>query len=330
MTSLDVKKANLSDRLEKDFISIVVPAFNESENILVLYERVRNTLGKMEVDWEIVIVDDHSADNTFEIIKNTASKDPNVHGVRLAKNSGSDMAMMCGFRASRGDCAITLAADLQDPPELIPSLVAQWKEGAQVVGAVRAGREGVSMTYKIFAKLFYLMMRKVFGVKETPEDGAVDFFLLDRSVLEALARFKEGNMSLGFLIPWLGFKQKYITYIKEARLHGTTSWTLPKIAKRIVDSISFFSFMPIRAISFIGMLVALLGFAYAVVVITLALKGVSVSGWASLMVVVLVLGGTQMLMMGTLGEYLWRALEAARGRPQYLVEEKTQNLDRLL
>ena len=304
-------------------LSLVTPAYNEAENLPLLYGRLSAVLNPLDVDWEWIVVDDHSADATFGTVAEIALRDPHVRAVRFARNFGSHKAILCGLDHARGDCAVVLAADLQDPPETIPTLLAKWREGAQVVWAARAGREGERAATVGFARLYYLLMRHVVGMKEMPSMGA-DFFLIDRAVTDALRQFNESNASILALITWMGFRQTTITYEKRAREHGRSGWSLEKKLKLALDSITSFTYLPIRLMSYVGLVVALLGFLYAVVVVINALAGRPVQGWASLMVVLLVIGGIQMLMLGVLGEYLWRALDEARQRPRYLIEAATK------
>jgi dolichol-phosphate mannosyltransferase len=218
---------------------------------------------------------------------------------------------------------------LQDPPETLPALVAQWRAGAQVVWAVRARREGEKASTVGFARLYYFLMRRVVGLKEMSVTGA-DFFLLDRRVVDALRPFNETHVSIMALITWMGFRQASITYDKQARIHGHSGWSLDKKLKLALDSITSFSYLPIRLMSYLGFIVSVIGFLYAGVVISNALVGKPPQGWSSLMVVVLIVSGIQMLMMGVLGEYLWRALDEARRRPRYLIEATTEmNCDNL-
>jgi polyisoprenyl-phosphate glycosyltransferase len=205
---------------------------------------------------------------------------------------------------------------------VIPGLLAEWRAGAQIVWAVRAGREGESAATIGFSRLYYFLMRRVVGMAEMPPTGA-DFFLADRVVLDAFARFRETNTSLFALLTWMGFRQASVLYVKQSRLHGRSNWTLGKKVKLVLDSVTSFTYMPIRAMSCLGVSVALLGFLYAGSVVRDAWTGHPADGWASLMIVVLVLGGTQMLMMGVLGEYLWRTFDESRRRPSYLVEAVT-------
>ncbi len=303
-------------------LSVVTPAYNEARNLPLLYERLAQVLDNAGLKWEWIVVDDHSSDETFAVVAEMAKYDPRVHAIRFARNFGAHKAVTCGFNHARGHCAVNIAADLQDPPEILPELLKKWYAGAQVVWAVRARREGEKVSTLGFSRLYYFLMRRVIGMKEIPATGA-DFFLIDRRVVKALRQFKESNASLMSLITWMGFRQATITYDKQARLHGHSGWSLEKKLKIVLDSITSFSYLPIRLMSYLGFIVALAGFLYAGLVIKNALAGLPPTGWSSLMVVVLVVGGIQMLMMGVLGEYLWRALDESRRRPRYLVEATT-------
>ena len=256
------------------------------------------------------------------MLKGLAAADSHVKALRFARNFGSHVAIFCGIQEARGDAIVVLAADLQDPPEIIASLVNKWRQGgAQIVWAVRGRREGERATTLGFARLYYWLMRRMGSTGPAAETGS-DFFLVDRAVADALNQFNESHANLFALLAWMGFRQDSVVYDKEQRLHGRSGWTLEKKLKLVIDSVTSFTYFPIRAMSYLGFLVALLGFAYAAVVAANAFAGNPVEGWSSLMVVVLVVGGMQMLMMGVLGEYLWRALAEARRRPRYVVEDR--------
>ena len=303
-------------------LSVVTSAYNEAENLPLFYERLANAPKSCGVEWEWIVIDDHSSDKTFTIMADIANRDSRVHAIRLAKNSGSHIASICGLFHAKGDCAVIMAADLQDPPEVIPALLKKWLAGAQVVWAVRARREGEKASTIGSSRLYHVLMRHIVGLKEMSPTGA-DFFLLDRQVLDAFLEFKERNVSVLALISWMGFRQETITYDKQARLHGHSGWTLKKKLKLLVDSITSFTYLPIRLMSYLGLVVACVGFIYAGLVIANAVSAHPVEGWSSLMVVILIIGGIQMLMMGVLGEYLWRTLDESRGRPRYLIEATT-------
>ncbi len=313
--------ADQRDASRPALLSIVSPAYCEAENLPELYRRIKAVMDGLSLEWEWVILDDHSPDETFDVVRALAARDERVRGLRLARNSGSHIALSCALNEARGDCAVALAADLQDPPETIPELLDRWREGAHVVWAARGQREGESWTTVRLSRIYHWLMRRVVGFDEIPSEGA-DFFLLDRRVLEAFSRFDEKNVSILTLITWMGFRQTTITYTKEERRHGRSGWTLNAKLKLLVDSITSFSYVPIRAMSYLGFLVAFGGFVYAAVVVYNAVAGSPPPGWSALMVVVLLLGGTLMLMMGVLGEYVWRALDEAKHRPRFIVEDE--------
>ena len=302
-------------------ISIVTPAFNEAGSLPAFYSALLHALDQSPCYWEWIVVDDHSRDGTWQVLQELAAKEPRLKALRLARNSGSHTALACGLQRARGGCAVVLAADLQDPPETIPALLEKWRAGAKIVWAVREGREGESAATKGFAWLYYGIMRRFVGISEMPATGA-DFFLLDRRVIDVLNVFKEANVSLMALLTWMGFRQDRILYVKQARQHGQSGWNMEKKLKLVVDSVTSFTYKPIRFMSYAGFIVAFLGFLYALVVIGYRLVfQTQVPGYPSLIVTMLVIGGLQMIMMGVLGEYVWRALDEARNRPRFIIED---------
>jgi glycosyltransferase involved in cell wall biosynthesis len=303
-------------------VSVVTPVFNEAQNLPVLYERLKTVFSALDLDWEWVLVDDRSTDGSFSVIQGLAKESPvgRIKGYRFARNSGSHTAIMCGFENASGRCAIILAGDCQDPPETIPGLLGEWRKGHSVVWAVRRKRKGESPKNLAFARLYYWLMRRFVGIRNMPDSGA-DFFLLDRRAMDSVIRYREQNVSVLALLSWIGFSQGYIEYDKEERLHGTSGWNLEKKLKLVADSVTSFTYAPVRFMSYLGFLVGGLGFCYAALVVYNAItSGMAPEGWSSLMVVVLIMGGAQMIMMGVLGEYLWRALDESRRRPRYIVE----------
>jgi polyisoprenyl-phosphate glycosyltransferase len=303
-------------------LSIVVAAYNEEGSLPLLCARLR------ALDWpalrlepEFLFVDDHSRDKTPGILAALAAGDPRVKVLRLSRNFGSHKAFTAGLEHCTGDGAVILAADLQDPPEAIPELVGKWRGGARVVWAVRGGREGESLPTRLLSRLYYRLMRRYAEV-QPPERGA-DFLLLDRRVIEALRAAPEKNTSLLSLIQWMGFEEDHITYTKAARHTGRSKWTLRKKLKLAVDSFVSFSYAPVRLASAFGLVFALSGFLYAGVIAVRAFAlGSPVQGWSSLMCVLLIVSGVQLVMLGILGEYLWRTFDETRGRPRYIVEKR--------
>lgn len=314
-------KKTSTEEKTNPLLSVITPMFNERENVEILHKRLSDALDAEGIEWEWIVVDDHSGDDTFSKVRKIASVRKNVRGVRFAGNTGSHMALACGLNLARGRCSIVLAADLQDPPELIPELLQKWREGARVVWAARKNREGAGIHEKAPSRGYYWILRNFVGIDNIPPTGA-DFFLLDQRVTNALKLYGETNVSILALIAQMGFRQEVVHYDKERREWGQSGWTLSKKVKLLLDSIIAFTFKPIRFMSYFGFCIALAGFVFAIQVIVNALTGTPSEGWSSLMVVTLVVGGTQMVMLGILGEYLWRTLDESRNRPRFLIEEE--------
>jgi len=306
-------------------LSYVLPAFAEAANLALLLPRLL-TQAHLAEQLEVVVVDDHSPDDTFGVVREWAARDPRIRGVRLARNSGSHMAILCGLQAASGEALIVLAADGQDPPEATEGLLAAWSDGAQVVWAVRDSREDASLGSRIASRLYYALMNRLSSVR-LPPTGA-DFFLLDRRVLGALLAIPEHNVSIFALVVSLGFRQQEIPYSKQSRLSGRSKWTLRRKIRLLVDSLVGFSTLPLRLATGLGFAYALGGFLYATLLVANRLSDgallgeVALGGWSALMVVLLVSSGSIMIVLGIFGEYLWRALEEVRGRPRFLVEDE--------
>jgi polyisoprenyl-phosphate glycosyltransferase len=297
-------------------LSILTPAFNEAANLEQLYRRVSATMTQLGVDWEWLIVDDHSRDDTFAVIRRLADADSRVRGIRLARNSGSHLAITCGLHQVSGDAAVMMAADLQDPPETLGSMLAQWRDGARVVWAVRRVRPG-ERHHAGFAAVYYWIMRRVVGMKEMPARGA-DFFLVDRQVIDAFREFRERNVSVLALITSLGFRQDYIEYDKQPRAAGQSGWTLTRKIKLVIDSVTGFSEAPIRFCLYTGLVLIVLG-----VMMLASLAVGSGLGIRLVLAIIVGLSGLQLVATAIVGEYVWRTLDEARRRPAYLIEATT-------
>jgi dolichol-phosphate mannosyltransferase len=297
-------------------ISIITPAYNEASNLPLLYERILRAMLLAGVDWEWVIVDDHSADGTFGAIEQLAICDARVRGIRLSRNCGSHVAITCGLHQVTGEAAMMMSADLQDPPEMVGPMLERWRGGAQVVWAARRRRSGTRI-HAAFAALYYWMMRNMIGMKDMPSHGA-DFFLIDRAVIDAFRKFPERNVSVLALITWLGFRQEHLDYDKQPRAGGRSGWTLARKINLVLDSITGFSDFPIRFCSYGGLTLMAIGGVTGIVGLT-RLPGLG----AALLLVVAVLvglGGLQLFALGLVGQYVWRGLEESRRRPPYLIE----------
>lgn len=303
-------------------LTVVTPAYNEAPNLPLLYEKLGSILDGL-VAWEWIVVDDHSRDETFNVAAALAAKDCRVRCVRFSRNFGSHRAILCGLERMRGECAVVMAADLQDPPEIVPQLIAKWKEGIKVVWAVRSKREGISAWSLFMSRAYNFMMRRFVGLKDMPAEGA-DFMLLDRRVAEALREFNEKHFSVFAMITWMGFPQAGVIYDKKARLHGKSGWSLEQKLKLALDSIVSFSYMPMRLISGLGFLSTLAGTAW-LLFLTLMPPVLDLGdGWTKFVAALLIVSGLQWMMMGVLGEYLWRALDEARQRPRFIIEKTSE------
>jgi glycosyltransferase involved in cell wall biosynthesis len=305
----------------KPELSIILPVYNEQSSIAVLLERLEKLLqNAVDIKAEIIFVDDHSTDDSPGLLKAACQKNEGYRYLRLARNSGSHVAILAALQHARGDCAVFLASDLQDPPELIPRMLELWRMGSHVVWAVREYREGISWFERFLAGAFYRLLNRFGDVKLSPQGS--DFALLDRKVVDALIESVGSNPSLGGEIARLGFRQARVPYTKEKRQFGQSKYNLERRLKAFADAFVSFSFKPLRAMSYLGMSCSFIGFLYAMIIIIQRFTiSTPVMGWASLMVVVLVVGGIQMTMLGVIGEYLWRTLEESRRRPQFFLED---------
>jgi dolichol-phosphate mannosyltransferase len=304
----------------RPLLSIVVPVFNERGNLPRFHQEVAAVMRELaEYDCEIVFVDDGSRDDSFAVIEELRVRDPRISAIRFPRNFGSHIAIAAGIDHCRGDAAVVLAADLQDPPQLIREFVARWREGYDVVWGARTGRDDGAIR-GMAMNAFYRAVRR-FAIPTYPKGGTGSFCLIARPALEAFRRCNERNRLTFGLIAWAGFRETEVPYFRPQRLVGASSWTPAKMIKAAVDMFVSFSLLPIRLISLFGITVSALSFLFGFyVLINKLLFGVRVLGWTSVMLAVLVLGGVQLVMIGVLGEYLWRILDEARARPLYVVE----------
>ncbi len=301
-------------------ISIVVPVYFNAETLPDLLRRFQAVAeGLSHYAWEVVFVDDGSGDDSFGVLKKLVAGEPRIRALRLSRNFGSNAAILAGLNCAKGDAVVVISADLQDPPEAIPALVAKWEEGNQVVMAARQSRQDPFLT-RLMANWTNRMIRR-YIFPEFPPNG-FDFMLIDRRVRDELVRMNERNSFIFGQTLWVGFKRAVIPYNRAERTDGESRWTLTKKIKYLIDIFTAFSYLPVRVASALGALLALSGFLYAVFIVCFWLFGsVPIAGWASLIVIVLIAAGTQLLILGVLGEYLWRALDGSRNRPVFVVAE---------
>src|SRR5215471_19210177 len=306
--------------MSKPLLAIVVPVFNERDNLERFHEQVTAVMRDLaDYDWEFVFVDDGSRDGSFGVLSTLHERDERVTALRFPRNFGSHVAIAAGIDRARGDAAVIMAADLQDPPSLIRDFVARWRDGYDVVWGARSGRDDGAFRAWAMGR-FYTMVRR-HAIPTYPKGGTGSFCLITKPVMDAFRQMNERNRLTFGLIAWAGFRETQVPYHRPRRLVGASSWTIGKMLKAAVDTFVSFSFLPIRAISYFGLVVSAISFLFGFYVLVNKLAfGTRVEGWTSVMLAVLLLGGVQLVMIGVLGEYLWRALDEARGRPLYIVE----------
>ncbi len=304
------------------FVSIIVPVYNNAPSLPDLLGQFQELALRNEHDqFEFVFVDDGSYDNSLEVLSALLAQEHRIRIVKLSRNFGSNAALLAGLSKASGEAIAAIAADLQDPPELIHTMLEDWRQGHKVVLAARATRDD-GWVSNFLSDTFYTLFRR-FAIKTMPKRG-FDFFLIDRQVCDLIDQIQENNVYLMGLILWLGFEPKVIPYHRKQRekRYGHSMWTLAKKVKYFVDSFVAFSYFPVRAASILGFSLSLIGLLYAGFIITLRLFfAIQIEGWTSLMVVILVLSGVQMMMMGILGEYLWRNLDETRKRPPFIIAD---------
>ena len=299
-------------------ISIIIPVYYNADTLMLLYEDMKKKILGDLGDYEIVMVDDGSKDDSWAVMNQIRDMDENVKLVKLSRNFGEHAALLAGFANCSGDCAVTKQADLQEDSELIVRLYEKWKEGNKVVLAVRQERDEPAVK-KFFANLYYSIVRKTID-KNMPKGGC-DCYLLDRQAIDVLLKLDEKNSSLTLQVLWIGFKSDNVYFHRKDREIGESKWTLSKKIKLVIDSMMSFSYFPIKFMSSLGVIMAILAFIWIIeVLIEFFWLGVPVQGWSTLMCLVLFSSGMILLMLGVLGEYLWRTLDATRNRPVYIVD----------
>ena len=309
--------------MTRELVSVVVPVYFNAESLPRLAERLRAVAAAADHDLEVLFVDDGSGDASWARIEELTRAWPAARGVRLTRNFGSQMAIVAGLAEAKGSAVAVLSADLQEPPELLPDMVAAWRRGAVAVLAVRRSRpEGLAT--RAAAGFYYRTLRRL-AFSQMP-DGGFDCFLIGRPAVDFLVEAREVHTSLPGLLLWGGFPTALVPYDRVAREDGQSRWTFAKKFKYFLDAVISFSYAPLRWMSVAGAGLAVLAFAYAVFLVGYkVVHGQPIQGWTSLMVAVAFFSGVQLLSLGVLGEYLWRTLDAARARKGYLVRERTES-----
>lgn len=306
--------------MNKTIYSLIVPIYNEEENIEEFYKRATAVFKALNEKYEIIFVDDGSRDRSREMLKALSQKDPNVKAVLLSRNFGKEIAMTAAIDASRGQAVIPIDADLQDPPEIIPRLVEKWREGWDVVYATRSQRHGESWIKRFTASMFYKVINKFSRIYIPHNTG--DFRLMDRRAVKALIKLKENHRFMKGLFAWVGFKQTGIFYERDPRYAGDTKWNYLRLFNFAVEGITSFSSIPLKMASVMGFLISFATFVFAIfILIKTIFFGNPVAGWPSMTLIILFLGGIQLLTIGIIGEYIGRIYDETKQRSLYIVEE---------
>jgi len=300
--------------------SIVAPVYNEIDNLPVLHQRVKEVMDSTGEPWELVLVDDGSTDGSSDVVRELAKEDKHVRPVIFARNFGHQIAITAGWDYARGEAVVIIDADLQDPPEVILDLAKKWKEGYEVVYAVRAEREGESWFKLWTASLFYRLIHTITDVNIPLDTG--DFRLMDRSVVDVLKTMRERHRFPRGMSAWVGFKQVGVEYKRAARRAGETKYPFRKMLKLALNAITGFSYFPLQVATYIGFFAAGIAILAIPVVIYMRITGSQAFyGQATTLISVLFLGGVQLISLGILGEYIGRLYDEAKGRPLYIVRE---------
>lgn len=304
--------------------SIIAPIYNEIENLPELYRRVKQVMDSCGETWELILVDDGSTDGSTEKIRQLGAADPAVRPVIFARNFGHQVAITAGWDYARGDAIVIIDADLQDPPETILELAKKWREGYEVVYAVRGEREGETWFKKFTAAAFYRLIYSITDVKIPVDTG--DFRLMDRKVVNVLKQMKERHRFPRGMSAWVGFRQVGVTYKRAARVAGVTKYPFKKMLRLALNAITGFSYFPLQVATYFGFISAGISILAIPVVAVMRLAGSHFfEGQATTLISVLFLGGVQLISLGILGEYVGRLYDEAKGRPLYIVRDAPQD-----
>lgn len=306
------------EQSKKDSISIVIPAFNEEKNIHLLYSKILESIN--EFDFECIFVDDGSEDDTFAEIKKLSQKDQRVSGVSFSRNFGHQTALLSGLTETKNDLVITLDADGQHPPEIIKQLIEEYNKGYDIVNTKRKSTADANYLKKRTSKWYYQILNMLTDVKIEPDSS--DFRLMSRRTVDAYLSIGERDRFTRGLVKWMGFKQSVIEFEAPQRMSGDTKYTFRKMLRFALDGITSFSSRPLKVSSILGVFALLFGFIYSIYVFIVYLLGNTIPGWTSMMLVILFLGGFQLLSIGIIGEYIARIFNESKKRPHYFIKDK--------
>lgn len=325
LSSDTIRETEVAEASGEALLSVVVPVFNEEQVLPAFHERATEVLGAIpDLDYELIFVDDGSSDRSYEALTALAERDDRLRVLKFSRNFGHQIAITAGIDHARGDAVVVMDADLQDPPEVVAQMVEKWREGYDVVYAERAVRVGESRTKLWTASMFYRLLTRLVDIRIPVDVG--DFRLMSRRATNELRRLREKDRFVRGLVSWIGFRQTPVKYERAARYAGETKYPLRKMLKFALDGITSFSTVPLKLATWLGYAASGFAFLYLVSVFIQKLAGITVDGWATIMVAVTFLGGVQLICLGILGEYIGRIFNEIKPRPMYIVEERL-NLD---
>ncbi len=307
--------------MDKNYVySIVIPVLNEEKVLNELYKRLTKVMTDIGESYEIIFINDGSTDNSLKIMKQLQTHDKRIKIIDFSRNFGHQIAITAGIDFTSGDAVITIDADLQDPPEVIPNLIKKWKEGYEVIYGIREKRKGENFFKKITALIFYRLINKMTMINMPPDSG--DFRLIDKKVVNNLKNIRENNRYVRGLTYWIGFKQIGVPYERDKRFAGKSKYPIKKLFKLAYDAIFSFSNFPLKIATYFGFIVSFLSFLYLIYALIIKLFTNSViHGWTSLMISILFLGGVQLICLGIIGEYIARINDEVKKRPLYIIKE---------
>ncbi len=305
-------------------VSIVVPVYNEEDNIAHFVQSVEKVMETLPYAYEILFIDDGSRDRSREILREMGGRDPHVQSIFLARNAGHQVALTCGTDHADGDAVITMDGDMQHPPELLPVLLAKWEAGYEIVQTVRLTTEGASLFKRLTSKYYYRLLNAMTDVEI--QEGGSDFRLMDRKAVLALRRYHEHARFIRGIVGAMGFRKTTVEFVAPERFAGQSKFSLHKMISFALDGILAYSVQPLRAAFYVGICSALLAVLLFLHVLYETLRGETVAGWSTIVVCSLFFGGMQMMMLGVCGEYIARILQEVKNRPLYLIASDNRRM----
>jgi len=300
-------------------LSVVIPVYNEEKQIEKTIAEVKGVLAGIPGDYEIIIIDDGSADNTWEILKELADKNPEIRAYRFSRNFGKEAALMAGLSKAKGDACITMDADLQHPPGLIPEMVSLWKQGYEVVEAVKKGRGRENPLSRVSASLFYRIMYRLSGYNL---ENASDFKLMDRKVVREIAGMPERETFFRGLAAWVGYRRKEVYFSVPERETGKSGWSKLKLFRLAITAFTSFSSLPLQFVTFIGIIFLIGSFILGIQTLVMKIKGWAIGGFTTVILLLLIIGSCLMISLGMIGIYIARIYNEVKARPRYIISEE--------